>query len=518
MNPLARPPVDRMASLPMLALAGLVLCFAAAGRAADPEPARGPMPSGLVHVFAIHNHPDLAAPWQKMRPHSVTGSGAIISEKRVLTNAHVVEDAGMLEVQTEGSSRRFTAELVFVSHELDLAILRVADPAFFEGTKALEVGDLPAIQSHVSVYGFPEGGSAASVTSGVVSRLEVERYVHSYEYFLRGQIDAAINPGNSGGPVVGKDGKIVGIAMQVMNQAQSIGYMVPAPVIKHFLKDVADGKHDGVPDLGIALEPLENPSLRKSLGLEHEKGGGMVVLVEHGSAADGVLEVGDVVVAYDGVPIDQECQIPLKDGLRVNSAYIEESKQVGEPIEVTFLRGGERKTVKIKSTVTPHMLRTREEDGHPRYYVYGGLVFQPLSSQYVRSYRRPPAYPYLFEEEFTTGSRRTLVAPHGQNERDEIVMITGVLSDDVNRGYAWAENSTVYSVDGQVVRNFDALVKEIETGTDPYVRFVTDSGILIALERSAVTASRASLLARYGLTTDRSSDVPASPELPSSAQ
>ena len=495
----------------MLLLTILTLCVSSVARAGDPGASKGPMPSGLVHVFAIHNHPDLAAPWQKMRPHSVTGSGAIITGKRVLTNAHVVEDAGMLEVQTEGSSRRFTAELEFVSHEVDLAVLKVADPAFFEGTKPLEVGELPAIQSHVSVYGFPEGGSSASVTSGVVSRLEVERYVHSFGYFLRGQIDAAINPGNSGGPVIGPDGKIVGIAMQVMNQAENIGYMVPAPVIKHFLKDVSDGKRDGVPDLGIALQPLENPSLRKSLGLDKETGGGLIVLVSHGAAADGVLQVGDVVVAFDGTPIDRECQVPLKDGVRVNAAYIEEGKQVGEPIEVTYLRNGEKKTVKIASTTSPNMLRTREQDGHPRYYVYGGLVFQPLSSQYVRSYRRPPAYPFLYEEEFTTGSHRTLLAPHGQNERDEIVMITGVLSDDVNRGYNWAENSTIYSVDGQVVKNFDSLVKEIESGTDPYVRFVTDSGVLLVLERSAVTASRAGLLARYGLTTDRSNDVPAAP-------
>jgi S1-C subfamily serine protease len=447
-----------------------------------------------------------------MRPHSVTGSGVIISDKRVLTNAHVVEDASMLEVQTEGSSRRFTAQLLFVSHEVDLALLGVADDAFFEGTKPLAVGELPALQSHVSVYGFPEGGAAASVTSGVVSRMELERYVHSFEYFLRGQIDAAINPGNSGGPVVGADGKIVGIAMQVMNHSENIGYMVPAPVIRQFLTDVADGKRDGVPDLGMALEPLENPSLRKSLGMDDKTGGGLVAVINHGSAADGTIEIGDVVVAIDGVPLDRECHVPLGDGMRVDSSYIEQSKQVGQPIEVTYLRGGEKKTVKIKSAVAPRMLRTREEDGHPRYYVYGGLVLQPLSSQFVRGYRRPPAYAYLYQEEFTTGSHRTLLAPHGLNERDEIVMITGVLSDDVNRGYAWSEGGTVYSVDGHVIRDFDDLVTRIEGGTDPYVRFLTDSGMLIVLERSAVTASRAGLLARYGLATDRSNDVPAAPE------
>jgi S1-C subfamily serine protease len=506
--------MNRRVRLRLTAVA-FVLAFASSAPAGD-EPSGSAkssgVPNALVHISAIHNHPDLAAPWQKLRPHTVTGSGAIISDHRVLTNAHVIEDAGMLEVQTESSSRRFTAELLFVSHELDLALLKVSDLAFFEGTKPLEIGDLPRLQSHVSVYGFPEGGTAASVTSGVVSRLELARYVHSYEYFLRGQIDAAINPGNSGGPVLGPDGKIVGIAMQVLKQSENIGYMVPAPVIRHFLTDVADGRHDGVPDLGIATQPLDNPSLRKSLGLEKEAGGTLVVLIERGSAADGVLELGDVILAYDGVAIDQESQVPLRDGLRVNSSYIEESKQVGETIAVTVLRAGEHKTVKIKSAVAPRMLRTREQDGHPRYYVYGGLVFQPLSAQYVRMFQRPPAYAYLYEEEFTTGSHRTLVAPHGQSDRDEIVMVTGVLSDDVNRGYSWAENSTVYSVDGQVVRDFDSFVKQIETGTDPFVRFVTDSGVVIALERSAVVASRARLLSRYGLTTDRSGDLPAAPD------
>jgi S1-C subfamily serine protease len=472
------------------------------------------MPSALVRISAIHNHPDLAAPWQKMRPHTVTGSGVIIADQRVLTNAHIAEDAGMLEVQTESSSRRFTAQLLFVSHELDLALLGVADQAFFEDTKPLEVGELPPLQSRVSVYGFPEGGTAASVTSGVVSRIEFERYVHSNEYFLRGQIDAAINPGNSGGPVIGSDGKIAGIAMQVRRQAENVGYMVPAPVIRHFLTDVADGRHDGTPDLGAAAQPTENASLRQSLGLEKESGGGLVVVVSRGSAADGILEVGDVILAYDGVEIDRECQILLRDGLRVNAAHLEVSKQVGEPIEVTFLRAGQRRTVEIQSKVAPRLLRTREEDGHPRYFVYGGLVLQPLSSQYVRSYSRPPAYALLYEEEFTTASHRTLLAPRGHADRDEVVMITGVLSDDVNRGYAWAANTTVYSVDGQVVRDFDALVKQIETGSDPFVRVVTDSGMLIALERSAVADSRAGLLARYGLVTDRSSDSPAAPAAP----
>ncbi len=52
------------------------------------------------------------------------------------------------------------------------------------------------------VAGYPTGGDNTSVTSGVVSRVEVAQYVHAASNLMAIQIDAAINPGNSGGPAL----------------------------------------------------------------------------------------------------------------------------------------------------------------------------------------------------------------------------------------------------------------------------------------------------------------------------
>ena len=83
----------------------------------------------------------------------------------------------------------------------------------------------------VSVLGFPIGGERMSLTQGVVSRIEVTPYAQSERRLLAVQIDAAINEGNSGGPVL--DGNsLVGIAFQALEQAESVGYMIPTPVVE----------------------------------------------------------------------------------------------------------------------------------------------------------------------------------------------------------------------------------------------------------------------------------------------
>jgi S1-C subfamily serine protease len=79
-----------------LAVSSWLLILAATPVSADSGAAA--IPRGVVRVSARHNHPDLGAPWQHLRPHKVEGSGAVVGGRRILTNAHVVEDASMIEV------------------------------------------------------------------------------------------------------------------------------------------------------------------------------------------------------------------------------------------------------------------------------------------------------------------------------------------------------------------------------------------------------------------------------------
>ncbi|GAH77501.1 unnamed protein product, partial [marine sediment metagenome] len=233
-----------------------------------------------------------------------SGSGCIISGRRILTNAHVVGDHTFIQVRRAGKAKKYTAEVEIVAHECDLAILRVNDNSFFSDVEPVEIGALAEVRDRVAVYGFPEGGDKLSITEGVVSRVEHHRYTHSNAYLLTCQIDAAINPGTSGGPVI-KDDEIVGVAFQA-GAGENIGYMVPIPVINHFLKDIKDGKYDGIPGLGISWQKMENPDIRLKFNMTAEQSGVLVNKIYLGSSARGILKSGDVILSIDGKNVEND--------------------------------------------------------------------------------------------------------------------------------------------------------------------------------------------------------------------
>ena len=119
-----------------------------------------------------------------------------------------------VKVKRRGSDTKFVAKVLAIGTECDIALLTVEDDAFWEGSEAIEFGDLPRLQDDVIVVGYPIGGDTISVTSGVVSRIEVTQYTHGSSELLGIQIDAAINSGNSGGPAFDPEGACVGIAFQ----------------------------------------------------------------------------------------------------------------------------------------------------------------------------------------------------------------------------------------------------------------------------------------------------------------
>jgi len=166
--------------------------------------------NAMVKIYTIQSNPDYINPWNLEQPQMISGSGCIIDNQRILTNAHVVSNQTFVQVRAYGESRKFDAYVLYVSHNADLAILTTKEPAFFDDKPHLTLGDLPIIQQPVAVYGFPEGGDTLSITAGVVSRVEHSWYAHSFQQLLAIQVDAAVNDGNSGGPVLA-DGKIIGL-------------------------------------------------------------------------------------------------------------------------------------------------------------------------------------------------------------------------------------------------------------------------------------------------------------------
>ncbi|HHD78839.1 MAG TPA: serine protease, partial [Epsilonproteobacteria bacterium] len=145
----------------------------------------------IVKIYTTSKIPNYQVPWSSAMQQS-TGSGSIIEGGFILTNAHVVADQAFIEVQRYGQRKRYVAQVYAVSHQADLALLKVKQKSFFTGVTPLSFGTLPEVEQKIVVYGYPMGGSTLSATIGVVSRVEHHVYAHSGESFLAIQVDAAV--------------------------------------------------------------------------------------------------------------------------------------------------------------------------------------------------------------------------------------------------------------------------------------------------------------------------------------
>ena len=275
--------------------------------------------NAVVKIHASAAAPDYFTPWRLLNSGQSSGSGAVISGNKILTNAHVVANARYLQAQKNGDPKKYLARTLFVSHASDLAILTVDDPDFFTDLKPLPFGKLPDPLQEVSVYGYPFGGNSLSITKGILSRVEHQFYAHGGTYLLAGQIDAAINPGNSGGPVIANQ-KIVGVVMQANSggRAENLGYFVPPSVIKHVLKDAEDGVNDGFADLGFRTQSLESPAIKAAYGLKPNQSGVLVTKVFSGSPSSGVIKANDVIMKIDGFSIAEDKSIEFRKNMRTN--------------------------------------------------------------------------------------------------------------------------------------------------------------------------------------------------------
>src|SRR5579863_6793194 len=108
-----------------------LLCgFASAAAAhADTAPA---IENSVVKVFATLRYPDAFKPWTKQAPTEITASGVVIEGRRILTNAHVVLYASQVQVQANAQGDKLPATVVAVAPGIDLAVLQLDDPSFFD--------------------------------------------------------------------------------------------------------------------------------------------------------------------------------------------------------------------------------------------------------------------------------------------------------------------------------------------------------------------------------------------------
>ncbi|MFC4100729.1 S1C family serine protease [Paenibacillus xanthanilyticus] len=310
------------------------------------------------------------------------GSGVIFEKVKgkvhIITNAHVVADAAALKaVLSTGEVREAT--LIGADTITDLAVLEI-DAAGID--TVAEIGDSQELRAGqvVMAIGNPLGLSD-SLTMGIVSKTErvipvslAQDGVYDWEQEVI-QVDASINQGNSGGPLIDLNGRVMGInSMKVSDfGVEGVGFAIPTneamPIVQSLLDygkvkrpylgvytmdveqylaqqeaaNLESGGHEPE-DEGTAGEDegayeADGSAPEADLQLPQEVDKGVIVLEAVGPAADAGLEFNDVIVKLDKQTIGSTLDL---------RKYLYESKAIGDSLDVTYYRDGERKTLTLE--------------------------------------------------------------------------------------------------------------------------------------------------------------------------
>ena len=387
-----------------------------------PIPEEGPLGELFRHFF--DGEEDLA-------PEEVEslGSGFIISpDGYILTNHHVVNGADEIIVRLNNRDA-YEAKLVGSDEASDIALLKVDA----ENLPAVKIGDSRKLKigAWVLAIGSPFGFES-TVTAGIVSAKG--RSLPSENYVPYIQTDVAINPGNSGGPLFNLDGEVVGVNSQIFSRSGGFmgrSFAVPIELAMNVVRQIREQGHVSRGYLGVLIQDVDR-NLAQSFGLDHPRGALVARVIPDSPAAQSGLQVGDIVLSFNGNEIRYSSQLPPLVG----------STRVGDVAEMEILRNGKARTLRVKIRELP-----QQETGE-------------VSQEKVPAAKSSGDRLGLVIGTPTAEERRALELPEGQ----------GVIVRSVKKGIAAAAGiepgDAIVMIDGQQVR-----------GEEDYRRLVSALGV-----------------------------------------
>ncbi len=267
-------------------------------------------------------------------PSRSLGSGFIVSNDGfVLTNAHVVEGADEVIVRTS-DRREFHAEVVGADKRSDIAVLKV-DATGLPTVKIGSAKDLK-VGEWVLAIGSPFGFEY-SATAGIVSAKGRSLPTENYVPFI--QTDVAINPGNSGGPLFNLDGEVIGVNAQIYSRTggfMGLSFAIPIDVAMDVAEQLKTYGHVTRGWLGVLVQDVSR-NLAETFKLSQPMGALITQIIPESPAANSALQVGDVILEFNGTPITASASLPPLVGV----------SPVGEAAKITVLRKGETRVLDV---------------------------------------------------------------------------------------------------------------------------------------------------------------------------
>ena len=297
------------------------------------------------------------------------GSGFIVSsDGYILTNAHVVKGADEVEVKLI-DKRKFSAKVVGADSRTDIAVIRITAsnlPTVKLGDPArLRVGE--AVVAIGSPFGFEN-----SVTAGIVSAKGRSLPSESYVPYI--QTDVPINPGNSGGPLFNLQGEVVGVNSQIYSRSggyQGVSFAIPIDVAMDVAEQLKSAGKVSRGWLGVVIQEV-TADLADSFGLDRPRGALVSQVQPDSPAAKAGLQASDVILQFNGRPVENSGDLPRMVGMA----------KPGAKIALQVWRKGRTQDVSVVLGELPGEEQLAGKNG--RTYSRGGLALSELTADQRR--------------------------------------------------------------------------------------------------------------------------------------
>ena len=489
----------------LLISCGLVLVTVAAAAAKkEPTPVAREAkqkPLSLVRVNVTGQSYDYFRPWQKKAPISKRALGAVLAQGRVLVTADLVANQNYVELERAESGEKTAANVQVIDYEANLALLEPAEKNFLDGITPLEISSDTVVGDRLAAWQLEPTG-ALIATEGLVTTIQMTRYPVDVGQFLTYRISISMQyRENSYTIPVVKNNKLAGLLLRYDPRAQLVD-AIPAPIITHFLKDAEKPPYEGFPAVGFSFFPTRDPQLRAFANQTGKPAGVYVTRIEPNMpAAKAGLQVGDIVTSIANNAIDE-------NGNYVDPLY---GKIDFTNIITSYAFAGDSIPVEIQRNGTPMKLSVTLEhrapgdyvsapymvDQAPPYLVFGGIIFQELSRQYLKEWgpnwqkEAPQRLVYLdrFQSElFPEGHRK-------------IVVLSQVLPANTTIGYDEVAYLTVTKVNGKEIHSLRDLAEAVKQPLDGgFIKIETiEDPKQVELDAAQVAAEAPALQENYGI-------------------
>ncbi|MBT3616451.1 MAG: hypothetical protein HN524_10750 [Verrucomicrobia bacterium] len=450
--------------------------------------------TSIVTFDITRNNFNFRIPWDK-RAQTAAKLGTVIEGNEILTTAQGLANHTLVRLQKGGRGKWYSGSVEWVDYQANLAVVGVSDAAFWEGLAPVRFAQADELKRNLQIVRWRGGNierraaefsrfSVADANFNQAPRIEMKT---SSEMEGAGRGELMVSGGRVGGLVASKSGSTCSV--------------IPTPFIMSILEKRASGDYPGLGFFDFIWQPASNPATTKYFEFSGQSGGVLLIKPSTRPGAKSPLKLHDIILEIDGYPIDIQGDYLDPDYGHVIMEYLAcRKKWAGDIVKLKIWRDGEKQEIDYvlpKADFSKNLIIDGPVGKEPTYLITGGLVFVPLSAEFLSSWGADWQRTAPFRLVYYNKQK-------AKKDQPSLVVLSLVLPDSYNIGYQERnmQNLVLDRTNGKQISNLDDLIEALKNPQDGFHVFQFNKGSAIQkiiLDAGELDEANQRIAKRYGI-------------------